>query len=585
MGENPERVDRDVLLAQYQASLKQDNRLAVRLEQAAVRGMLFLSLVTAFVFLGAGTSLAIAWVAPLLYLVVFGALMSLGARQAAAAWQSRILARQLQGSREAPHYDGVESAGGAIPDPFSPWRLSWKLGLLPGAAAVIFGGLFLPVTFYCWRSIYAYNHLMGLAHAGFYLALALLELMAAAGLSFDLPRRYAAARESGLLAGLELSPARPLQTIGRWVVPFPRHFTGRSRIFWAGFLAPLLIIGLNQSRLEILNALFRSFQDWETTASVPLLATAALGLLVFIAAEILLQQAAAIWTAWRAGQAGDVPFPVPQIILRWLAALLLGYLIDRRGLLLLLVIISVYELGHILWPQDPRHPAERGRYPLLLLLVEAGGLPLCFVAGLLVWGGPVWDFTVYLAMGVMVYFLSLGLSAAARQKDARSLQEQGSSFPGSTGTTVNDYFLERGVYWRAVGLWSALLSGVLLLAMQTLTENCSIKPRSPFSSFYAFCPVKDVPPVYVQIDKLNSLLVAFDMLVLILIVMMLLVQLLGPGLDRLTASARPFNPLIAQVYFLVALVVVAIGFQHASAAWVAGGTTVAMMGLIVKRDP
>jgi len=139
---------------------------------------------------------------------------------------------------------------------------------------------------------------------------------------------------------------------------------------------------------------------------------------------------------------------------------------------------------------------------------------------------------------------------------------------------------------RPVGLvLLPIVSGLLLLAMQTLTENCSIKPRSPFSSFYAFCPVKNVPPEYVQIDKLNSLLVAFDMLVLILIVMMLLVQLLGPGLDRLTASARPFNPLIAQVYFLVALVVVAIGFQHASAAWVAGGTTVAMMGLIVKRDP
>ena len=164
-----------------------------------------------------------------------------------------------------------------------------------------------------------------------------------------------------------------------------------------------------------------------------------------------------------------------------------------------------------------------------------------------------------------------------RQKEARRRQEQGSS--------ENDYFLERGTYWRAVGLWSALLSSILLLAMQNLTENCSIKPRSPFSSFYAFCPVKNVPPVYVQIDKLNSLLVAFDMLVLILLIMLLLVRLLGPVLARLTASARPLNPQIVPVYFLVALVVVAIGFQHASAAWVAGGTAVALLGLIAKRDP
>ena len=570
MEEMPERADRDVLLAQYQASLKQASQLSVRLEQVALRGLLFLGLVTAFVFsFQAHLTLAIAWVAPLLYLVVFGAMMGLGARQAASAWHSRILAQQLRCS--------VEAAGGAVPDPLNPWRLSWKLGLLAGAAAAVFGGLFVLVTFYCWRPIYAYNHLMGLAHAGFYLALALLELLAAAGLYSDLPRRYTAAYQSGSLAELELSPVRPLQTISRWIVPFPHRLTG-GRIFWAGFLVPLLITGLNQSRLEILNALFRGLQDWETTASVPLLATAALGLLVFIAAEILLQQAAAIWAALRAGKAGDVPFPVPQIILRWLAALLLGYLIDRQGLLVLLVIISVYELINILLlPQAPRHPAERGRYPLLQLLEEAGGMPLRFAAGLLVWGGPAWDFAVYLAMGVMVYFLALGLIAAARQKEARCLQEQGSYF--------NDYFLKRGIYWRAVGLWSALVSGVLLLAMQTLTENCAIKPRSPLSSFYAFCPVKDVPPVYVQIDKLNSLLVAIDMLVLILIVMMLLVRLLGPILARLTASARPINPLIAQVYFLVALVVVAIGFQHASAAWAAGGAAVGMMGLIVKPDP
>ena len=72
-------------------------------------------------------------------------------------------------------------------------------------------------------------------------------------------------------------------------------------------------------------------------------------------------------------------------------------------------------------------------------------MPLRFAAGLFVWGGPAWDFAVYLAMGVMVYFLALGLIAAARQKEARSLQEQGSYF--------NDYFLKRGIYWRAVGLW------------------------------------------------------------------------------------------------------------------------------------
>jgi len=570
MEETSERVSQQLLLSQYQASLSQGNKLAMRMEQTSLAGFLFLAVLTAFLFLfRASLPLAIAWTAPLAYLVVFGGLIGLAAQQVAAAWQSRIFSAQLQRLAQA----GAPGDPGEAPhDPLNLWRLSWKLRLLAAVPAGVFAGLFLLVTIFCWRPVYAYSHIMGLVFGLFYLGLALLEAAALSGLYADLPRQYRAAYQAAA-AGQELpsnlaslSPAWTLKAIGRWIAPFPGQLLGRGRVFWAGLLVPLLLTGLSSSRVEIINNLFRRDTDWETAAGVPLLAVVALGVLIFIIFEVLLQQAVSIWTALRAGKAGDVPHPIPQVILRWLAALALAYLVDPRGLFTLLVVFSIYEIILILWL----------RHPLVNLLLGAFNLPLRFAAGVLVWGGPSWDFVVYLGMAVMVYFLALGLDAAARQKEAQALAEQGSPSPG--------YFLKSGAFWRSVGLWSALLSGLVLLVVQQLAESCTIHTGSTLASFYAGCPKGTLHLTYTQVDRVNGLLIGFDLLVFVLLITMLLVWLLGPRLSRLAAAARPINPLAVQTYFLLAFVILAIAFLRSSAAWAIGGAVLAIIGLIASRE-
>ncbi len=302
MDDMPDQVNLNMLITQYQASLKQVDKLAMRMETAALRGFLFLGIVTVAV-LDARTSLAIAvaWFVPLAYLVVFGALIGLASQQVAAAWQSRILALQLK------RLGGEEPIPSSAQDPLNLWRTSWKVRLLVRAPATVFSAIFLAVTAYCLRAVYAYSHIQGFAFILVYLGLALVEVMALAGLYTDLPERYHAAYHAAA-AGRELPPwpaVSPGRILLRWLLPLPGELWDASRAFWAGFLAPLLLTGLSVSQLGVLNALFRQRLDWPAAADVPVLAVIALGGLVYVIAIVLLQQGIAMgralegWTSRR----------------------------------------------------------------------------------------------------------------------------------------------------------------------------------------------------------------------------------------------------------------------------------------------
>jgi hypothetical protein len=546
-------VDQKLLLSQYEASLKQGGLLAARLPLAAAGGFLFLTLASIFLFYFLPVlPLTVLWAVPMLFPIVFGALVLLAAQQAEAAGRAQRLAQALPDSATEPP---------AFP---TPWRINGALGVLTAAPFAIFAGLYLVVLYYCGREIYPFSHLMGLGFALLYLAL---TVMVAA--AFIALRR-------GLAGQTAPSPAALLTTLGRWILPFPRRpFDGR--IFWVGFLVPLLAGGLNGSRWAIVNLLFRDRKDWNTNPAVPLLAVAALGLLVYLAFEVLLHQAAVIWSAERNGARDGmrpVPYPVAQIIGRWLLALLLAALIDARGLLTLALIVTVYHILNIR-PLRGGTTAGLGRLPVLKLLVEALGLPLRFAAGVMVWGNPSWDFSAYAFMGVAVYFVGLGLTAGRWQREGRTIQAQDSSF--------SSYFAERGAYWRKVGLWAAFFSGVVLTVMQTLSESCSIRPGSTFASFYAACPYKTITLIYTRLDKFSSLFIAFDMLLLLLIISMLLVWGLQGPIARLTAAARPFHPLLQPAYLLVGLAVAfATLVNFHSLAWAAFGVNVAIVGLTLQ---
>lgn len=625
MEDTPGRVELNVLLVEYRASLRQSNHLATRMTIASLGGFLFLGLLTALLFyFRSNIPIALAWVAPLGYLIVFGVLIGLASQQVAAAWQGRILALRLERlGGETPLPDTAQ-------DPFNLWRLSWKLRLLAGAPAAVFGGLFLLTGYFCARSVYNHGHIQGTGFIFFYVLLALVELAALHSLYADLPRLYRTAYQAAAstppvpIPALRLEP--PLRSIQRWLLPAPGGLLDHGRAFWAGFLVPLLLLGLSKAQLPVLNALFSGLTGWKSPADVPALAIVGLGVLIFLALELLLQQAVNLLAGLRQGDdpAGRAPYPLLQIVLRWLAALWLAYLLGWRGLLVLFLVISAYEIIRLLLvrPNSERHP-------VIGLLWDSAGLPLRFAAGVLVWGGPAWHYAAYLAMGVFVYFLALGLGAAARRRQARARYARAQ--PASGGDA---YFLQRGAYWRQVGLWSALLSGGLLFAVQLLLENCAIRPGDLPSSVYGVCQAGGNPVLaYTLLDKVNALLVAFDLLVIVLLVSMLLVWLVGwrrprpraaaadgaadpalpaSGADAAGEQAQPENPdakpapppdvpvpsparrtpaaigwlsaRFAPIFYTLALLVVLIGFLQSSPAWAIGGVELAVLGAIMAKD-
>ncbi len=622
MEDTPGRVELNMLLVEYKASLRQSNQLAMRMTTASLVGFLFLGLLTAILFyFRASIPIALAWVAPLGYLVVFGALIGLASQQVAAAWQGRTLALRIE------RLGGKPPLPDTAQDPLNLWRLSWKLRLLAGAPAAVFGGLFLLTGYFCARSVYNHSHIQGTGFIFFYVLLALVELIALGGLYVDLPRLYRTAYQAAAstppapVPALRLEP--PLRSIQRWLLPAPGGLLDHGRAFWAGFLVPLLLLGLSKAQMPALNALFSGLTGWKSTADVPALAIVGLGVLIFLALELLLQQAVNLLAGLRQGDnpAGRAPYPLLQIVLRWLAALWLAYLLGWRGLLVLFLVISAYEIIRLLLvrPNSERHP-------VIGLLWDSAGLPLRFAAGVLVWGGPAWHYAVYLAMGVFVYFLALGLGAAARRRQARARYAQAQLYDA--------YFLQRGAYWRQVGLWSALLSGGLLFAVQLLLENCAIRPGDLPSSVYGVCQAGGNPVLtYVLLDKVNALLVAFDLLVIVLLVSMLLVWLVGwrrprplavaadaaadpaspaSGADAAGEQAQPENPdekpapppdvpvssparrtpaalgwlsvRFAPIFYILALLLVLIGFLQSSPAWAIGGVELAVLGAIVAKD-
>ncbi len=566
MDDMPDRVNLNMLISEYQASLKQGNKLAVRMDTAAGCALLLLTLLSVAILQGRNDlNIAVAWFAPLAYLIIFGALIGLASQQVAAAWQRRILAIQLR------RLGGEEPVPSPAQDPLNLWRMSWKMRLLVGAPTTVFTAIFLLVAAYCLRTVYAYSHIHGLAFILVYLGLVLVEILALVALYSDLPAQYHAAFHAAA-AGRDLPIPRtlsPWPTLLRWIAPLPGEMLNLSRAFWVGFLAPLLLTGLSVSQLSILNQLFRQKLDWPSSAAVPFLAVFSLAILVFFVTAMLLQQGIAIGRALKAGAASDIPVPIAQVIVRILAALGLGYLLAGRGYLLLLLAISIYEIIHLLLIQR-----IQARQPFLGLVWQAASLPLYFAAGVLVWGGPIWAYTPYALLAVIVYLLSFAMAAAEKRRQARALEAQGQLY--------DNYYLQRGGFWRLVGLWAAFLGSAALFAVQAFAERCAFSGGSLLAMGYAVCNAGILS--YILVGWQNSLLVGVVALVLLFELATLLVGLLSPQLGHLRQVTHRTRALASPLLYLLALAAVIVGVIEPRAGWALGGVVLGLLGLVLAPE-
>ncbi len=486
---------------EYHAALERLQRIEDRLLWiGAGGGVISLSAATYVLINRAGLEIGPAWIAPLPFLITVTLLLGLFVARLVTQTQISVIRAQAS---EAP-----------ISIPFQPAQfytpLLQRLMLLPGAALLV---LYFLTLAYSLRSIYTVSHA-----AGTIFGISYLILNITVGISGVAIWR--------LWRGL---PALTATELRKSILPYPATTLPGIGLFVAGFSIPILTIGLNTDQFNVLNALFRRAADF--TYTVPWAAVAALGLGYFLILEGLLIPAGRLWLALRQGE--KTPHGYAIIIIRLAAAFPLAYALGGLpflGLCLLVWVqqaISALNAVPIGAPLPPLRIIARQRFDLLWDgLLDA----LRFYAGILVWIGPAWSFTVLLLLFCAVAFLSIALKAAWQARRAR--------IQTFTGQQPAEFALRQAWFWQHVGFLAASLTLFGLLILQTLAETNDF-----FNSYLAvgYGRFNNGAVQYSQAGLVNGLLLTIDLLLFGLLACALYVRLLrviGPTLALATERVR-----------------------------------------------
>ena len=484
----------EFLSIEYQAALARLQRIEDRLLLSGVVGLL-ISVAAASYALGNRADLkpGYAWAAPVPFLASAALLLALFAWRLAARTQLNDLRRQ---------------GGFSTPHPTMRTPFLHILLVLPVSGLVVLYGLTL---LYSLRAVYSASRAAGTAFGVvFFLLNAALAL---AGIAV-----WRLWREKAPLTAGE---------VRRILIPHPAELLAGMGLFSAGFVVPLLTMGLNASQIPVLNALFRRNIDF--TNSIPLAAELALGLAYFLVIEFLLLPAAQMWH-WgpQTEPASDEKNIYTQIFTRLVLALGLAFLLGGPALLILAALIWVQQAGEKLTAPIAGQPEKPSRARFNLLW---GGLlaPLRFYAGALAWVGPAWTFTLLLMLACVTAFLSVGLRAARRARQARSQVV--------LGLDAVSYDLHSAPRWQRAAFLAAGLTALGLVAFQIVAEDCST--TIAFLGGYGRC--KDGMAIYHQAAPLNALLMTFDLLLLGLLACAGVVRFLeraGPSLTMFIVQVR-----------------------------------------------
>jgi hypothetical protein len=518
----------EFLAAEYQAALARLHRIEDRLLLTGSGGALLCAGAAAYT-LGHRADLnpGYAWATPLPFLAVAAVLLALFAWRLAARAEANALRRHF-------------SADGLPASPYAP--LLHRLVLIP---AVTLAGLYLLTFLFSLRVIYDSSRA-----AGTLFTLAYFLLSAALGLAIWAVWR--AWRGPAPLTGSE---------VRRLLLPYPAELLVGLALFGAGWLAPLLTVGLHGAQLPVINALFRRNVDFN--GAVPLAAVAALGLAVWAVFEGLLLPAGRGWLARRRGEVDSLSYT--NIILRLLLALPLAYLLGGLPLLALALLLWLQQALVALSEPLPdaalpaARQAPRRRFALLW---SALGAPLRFYAGVLVWVGPAWSFTVLLLLFCAVAFLALGLNAAQRARAARIAQVRGAE--------PAPYDLLNAPRWQRAAFLAASFTALGLLVLQALAETTGFFNPILAAGYGNF---KNFITHYREAGLVNGLLLTFDLLLLGLLVCALLVRLLSRFGPRLALFSE-------QIRFPGAALLLIAAAGLGIAAFAAGLPSLAMGGLL-----
>jgi hypothetical protein len=495
-----------LLTVEYQAALARLQRIEDRLLLSGVVGLL-ISVAAAAYALGNRADLkpGYAWAAPVPFLASAALLLALFAWRLAARAQVNNLRRQ---------------AGLSTPPVPTRTPFLHSLLALPVSGLFIMYGLTL---LYSLRAIYTASRAAGTAFGVIFVLLNAALFLA--GLAV-----WRLWREKAPLTAGEVRQV---------LIPYPAELLVGMGLFSAGFVVPMLTTGLNASQLPAINALFRRNIDF--TSSVPLAAEMALGLAYFLVIEFLLLPAAQLWH-WEAhdGSAPARNFTYAHIFIRLVFALGLAFLLGGPALLILAALIWIQQAVEKLTVPIPGQaaPPTRTRFNLLWSGLLA---PLRFYAGALAWVGSAWTFTLLLLLACVIAFLSVGLHAARRARQAR--------IQVMNGLEAAPYDLHSAPRWQRAAFLAAGLTALGLVVLQILAEDCGF--FNALLAGYGRC--KDGAAIYRQTAPFNALLLTFDLLLLGLLACAGIVRLLerfGTPLMLFTVQLRT-----AGIFGLLALTV------------------------------
>jgi hypothetical protein len=519
-----------LLPTEYNAALERVQRIEERLLWIGGGGGVF-ALAAAFYVLINRAELDIgpAWAAPLAFIVTGAILLGLFAARLVALDHVQLLRRQA----------GMPIPPGSFQYP----GLLRGLMFLPGIGLTV---LYLLTLAYSLRAIYSVSRAAGSIFGVIYLFLSAALFIAG-------------------IAVWRLWRGLPHLTTGELkqvLLPFPSDLLQGMGLFFAGFLSPVITIGLNATQYEVLNALFRRAVNF--TETVPWAAVAALGLSYFFVIEGLLVPAGRSWLALRRGEPGLNGYA--QIVVRLLLAFPLAYALGGFPLLVLSLLIWLQQAALALntVPNGPSLSRIRLAAHARFDLLWGGLLPaLRFYGGVLVWVGSAWSFTFLLLLFCVVAFLGVAFRSAQHARQARLL--------GLRGGTPAEYDVKNAPRWQRASFLAAGFTAFCLFMLQSLAETNDF-----FFSYLAvgYGRFNNGAVQYSQAGLVNGLLLTVDLLVFGLLVSALYVRLLhhnGPTLSLVVEHVRAW----------LAPLLLAVGTAMGIAALVTGLFSLILGGLVI----
>jgi hypothetical protein len=440
-------------------------------------------------------SIELAWLAPFLFILFLGFVLYLYYNGMANMWTCRVLTARINSMLSEPiliRFDRNLPEGMF----FSSRRGSPKVRAL---YFVLIGGmsaLFLFVLISCGKQVYQSSQLAGNLFVLVYGVLIFIELVSLEGIFVDLPSIYneyikQMDKLRKMPNSIEFSKFHRTHRQSNMlikIIPRPWDIFGKSHNYWLGFILAYITLGINPSKIPLIDTLFSNSTRWHSMGDVPDWAIWAYGIVVFFVHEFVLQQAKLLWDDIRdvdrdkkllhnkgraiATGAISVKSAVFHVTLRWILAMVLGYALGGLPLTLGFLAISLHQMIYVIWAKPKAQD-----HPVLVLFTVSFNIALRMLVGVIAVSGEMWPAVLTVILFIALYFQSFGGMSTQWRLEAEYTRK-----PDGTSSIrpQSNYFMRYGYAIQRYGLILAVIISAAPLIQSYIVDLCgfSLFPAS-----------------------------------------------------------------------------------------------------------